>query len=82
MIRILFFASIRDRLGVAETSIDTVPATVGDLREQLAARGAEWADVLGTDNQVLAAVNQAMSGPDAGLADGDEVGFFPPVTGG
>jgi molybdopterin synthase sulfur carrier subunit len=82
MIRVLFFASVRDRLGVAEVTLDETPATVAALRETLAARGAEWAASLGPTRQVLAAVNQAMAGDDQPLADGDEVGFFPPVTGG
>ena len=82
MIRILFFASVRDRLGVGEESLEPTPENLGDLRQQLAARGEPWADVFGPDQQVLAAVNQTMARPDTPLGDGDEVGFFPPVTGG
>lgn len=86
MIRVLFFASVRDQLGVSETSVDpsdaTAPATVGELRAQLALRGPAWVEVLGADQQVLVAVNQVMASAESPLADGDEVGFFPPVTGG
>ncbi len=82
MIRILFFASVRDRLGVGEESLESTPDNLDDLRQQLAARGEPWVDVFGPDQQVLAAVNQTMAKPDTPLGDGDEVGFFPPVTGG
>jgi len=82
MIRVLFFASVRDRLGVADESLTETPANVAALRANLAARGAPWDEVLGADQRVLAAVNQTMATDDSPLSDGDEVGFFPPVTGG
>jgi molybdopterin synthase sulfur carrier subunit len=82
MIRVLFFASVRDRLDVAELEVADVPADVAALRQQLAAKGDAWAVVFGADRPVLAAVNQAMASADTPLSDGDEVGFFPPVTGG
>lgn len=82
MIRILFFASVRDRLGVAEETLENPPDTVAALRDLLAARGGPWGAVLGSEQRVLAAVNQEMADPDTSLTDGDEVGFFPPVTGG
>jgi molybdopterin synthase sulfur carrier subunit len=82
MIRVLFFASVRDRLGVAEERLADVPSSIATLREQLASRGSPWDAVLGPDQHVLAAVNQDMAGADAPISDGDEIGFFPPVTGG
>lgn len=82
MIRVLFFASVRDRLGVAEERLADVPADVATLRAQLAARGAPWDAVLGPDQPVLAAVNHGIAAADAPISDGDEIGFFPPVTGG
>lgn len=83
MIRVLFFASVRDRLGVAEETLESPPPdTVAALREFLAARGGPWGAVFGSEQRVLAAVNQEMANPETSLADGDEVGFFPPVTGG
>lgn len=80
MIRVLYFARLRDRLGVAEEQLETFPPTLGALREQLAARGGDWGEAF--SDRVLTAVNQEMAGPETPLADGDEVGFFPPVTGG
>lgn len=82
MIRVLYFASLRERLGQASESLDSPPATVAGLRGLLAARGGAWATAFADDQQVLVAVNQAMADGDTQLRDGDEVGFFPPVTGG
>ena len=82
-VRILFFAGLREALGTASESLalpDGV-GSVGALRELLAARGEPWA-VLATTKNLRAAVNQQMAGPDAPVQAGDEVAFFPPVTGG
>ena len=82
MIQLLYFASLRERLGHASERLAEHPATVGDLRAMLADRGGEWSSVFAGDQQVLVAVNQEMAVNEATLSDGDEVGFFPPVTGG
>lgn len=84
MIRVLFFASLRDRLGVAELDVRAEEAgeTVASLRLLLAGRGDAWADVLGAEARVLAAINQQMVDMGFTVEDGDEVAFFPPVTGG
>ncbi len=82
MIRILYFASLRERLQRADERFDTDATTVAALRAELAARGGAWAEVFAGDWRVLAAVNQQMAAADQALHDGDEVGFFPPVTGG
>ena len=83
-IRVLFFASLREKLGSGSEEIDT-PATVttvGALREHLRGRGGAWADVFAPTKAVRAAVNQSMVQPQAQIKAGDEVAFFPPVTGG
>lgn len=82
MIRVLYFASLRERLGRGDEAIAADTATVAELRAQLSARGGVWAEVFGPQQRVLAAVNQEMAGPDQVIQGGDEVGFFPPVTGG
>lgn len=84
MIRVLYFARFRE---VLETELESLELgdnidTVAALMRQLSARGGRWTDVFGSDLRVMVALNQEMTQPDARLADGDEVAFFPPVTGG
>ncbi|MBI4985551.1 MAG: molybdopterin converting factor subunit 1 [Rhodocyclales bacterium] len=82
MIKLLYFASLRETLGVAGEEIDASGCThVQELRAHLAARGGVW-NVFATSKSLRAAVNQAMAGADGAVKDGDEVAFFPPVTGG
>lgn len=83
MIKLLYFAGLRETLGVAseEIALPAAVATVAALRSHLAARGAPWS-VLATAASLRAAVNQTMVAADAAVGDGDEVAFFPPVTGG
>lgn len=79
---ILYFASLREALGTASETLEAgaLPATLGALREQLVARGGDWTVLAG--RSVRAAVNQEIAFPDTPLAAGDEIAFFPPVTGG
>lgn len=83
-IRILYFAWLRERLGRAEEEV-VLPEgvrSVGGLLAWLRARDPAHAEALGNERLVRAAVNQDFAGPEAPLAPGDEVAFFPPVTGG
>ena len=82
-VKILFFAGLREALGTGSESLalpDGV-GSVGALRDLLAARGEPWA-ALATTKNLRAAVNQQRVGLEAPLRPGDEVAFFPPVTGG
>ncbi len=82
-VRILYFAGLREALVLSSETVD-LPAdvtSVGALRDMLAQRGGACA-ALQTTRNLRFAVNQAMVGPDGPVADGDEVAFFPPVTGG
>ena len=83
-VRLLFFASLRERLGKAGEEVDVPPnvTTVGALREHLRSRGGAWAEVFAPTRAVRAAINQDMVQPAAAIKAGDEVAFFPPVTGG
>ena len=83
-VRILYFASIREKLGqdAEELDLPAGVATIAALRTHLRARGGPWADALAEGKLLRAAVNQDMAGPAAGIKAGDEVAFFPPVTGG
>lgn len=84
MIRVCYFASLREHVGLAEEPLDlpTGGTDVAGLRARLRARGGVWAEALAESRPVLCAVNQAMARADQTVADGDEVAFFPPVTGG
>jgi molybdopterin synthase sulfur carrier subunit len=81
-IQIKYFASLRESLGAGETLTLDPPLTVGQLRDQLIARGEPHADVLARGRALRAALNQTMCAETAELTPGAEVAFFPPVTGG
>ncbi|MEF8792747.1 molybdopterin converting factor subunit 1 [Thiohalorhabdus sp.] len=83
MIKVLYFAAIREKLGRGqeEVAVDGV-ANVADLLEHLRGRDDAHAEVLAEERRVLVAVNQEYANGARTLADGDEVALFPPVTGG
>ena len=83
-VKLLFFASLREQLGTPGEELD-LPSdvtTVAALREHLIQRGGAWGKAFGGKALVRAAVNQDMVQPSAPIQAGDEVAFFPPVTGG
>jgi molybdopterin synthase sulfur carrier subunit len=83
-LRVLYFAWLRERVGTAEETV-APPAgvvTVAALTEWLRTRSAGHAAALSTGRMLRCAVNQDFAGPDAPVRPGDEVAFFPPVTGG
>ena len=83
-VRLLFFASLRESLGTSGEEIELPPtvSTVGSLKEHLRSRGGVWANVFAPTRNVRAAINQDMAQIGASIKAGDEVAFFPPVTGG
>ena len=83
-LHLLYFARLREDLGCAEETFVLSPSvqTVQTLREALIARGAAWAKALDGARAVRVAVNQTMARADTPIKPGDEVAFFPPVTGG
>jgi molybdopterin synthase sulfur carrier subunit len=83
-LHLLYFARLREDLGCAEETFVLNPSlqTVQALREALIARGAAWAKALDGARAVRVAVNQTMARADTPIKAGDEVAFFPPVTGG
>ncbi len=84
MAKILYFASLAETLGTRSEQLELAAdcRKVTDLVETLRARGEPFASAFGGDNRILVAINQEMSEVDAGIADHDEIAFFPPVTGG
>ena len=83
-IRVRYFASVKESLGreVEEIDVPAAVATVAALRAHLRERGGAWAETLAESRRVTSAVNQDMAKPTAAIKAGDEVAFFPPVTGG
>ncbi|GAA5646510.1 MULTISPECIES: molybdopterin synthase sulfur carrier subunit [Vibrio] len=81
MITVLFFAQTRELVGTDQVQVEARFTTVDALREHLAAQEGKWSLALEA-GKLLAAVNQAIVPLDTKLNDGDEVAFFPPVTGG
>jgi len=81
-ITVKYFASIREALAQGSESLDTGAGTLGALRDELIARGSVYAESLARGKAVRMALNQVMVDESAALADGAEVAFFPPVTGG
>lgn len=82
MISLQLFARYREELGIEQQSLDWTPelSTLRALRDNLLSRGDTW-QVL-ADPRLMSALNQEMVSLDTPLRDGDEVAFFPPVTGG
>lgn len=84
MLHVLYFARLRETFGLDAERLD-LPAGVGDvaaLTAHLRARGEAWERELAPGRSWRVAVNQDMAGPDTPVSDGDEVAYFPPVTGG
>lgn len=77
-----YFASIREAIGCGAEAVDTQAATLAALRDELIARGGAHGESLARGKAVRVALNQVMSDESAALAEGAEVAFFPPVTGG
>ncbi|HNQ04669.1 MAG TPA: molybdopterin converting factor subunit 1 [Thiobacillaceae bacterium] len=82
-IRLLYFARLREVFGRDREALElSSPAALADLLAALRTRGGVWAEELAQGRAFRLAVNQDIAGPEAALADGDEVAIFPPVTGG
>lgn len=83
-VEVLYFAWLRERVGCTRESV-VLPADVRDIAGLIAllrARGGGYEAAFSLGRVVRAAVNQDFALPDTPVAAGDEVAFFPPVTGG
>ncbi|MBD1559712.1 molybdopterin synthase sulfur carrier subunit [Vibrio sp. S9_S30] len=81
MIKVLFFAQTRELIGVDELELEATFETAEALRSHLETKGDKWALAL-ESGKLLVAINQTLCPLDSPLNSGDEVAFFPPVTGG
>jgi len=82
--KLLYFAWLREKAGLSQEEVtppDTV-ATVADLVEWQVGRGGGYREAFSDEAMVRVAVNQEYVGFDHPVAAGDEIAFFPPVTGG
>lgn len=84
MIRILYFAQVREQLGRGEEHVELPEGvkTLGGLLDHLACLGEAYRDALAERAALRFAVNQDHADESAMVAEGDEVAIFPPVTGG
>ncbi len=81
MNKIIFFAQIRETIGVSQIELDVNMLSVEALITQLSHRGDNWSLAL-SEHTILCAVNQSLVDHHYIIQSGDEIAFFPPVTGG
>lgn len=84
MIKVLYFARLKESLKYSIEELE-LPADVRDiaaLKRHLASRGGVWQELFAGKQLVRGAINHALVADQALINDGDEVAFFPPVTGG
>lgn len=84
MVTLLYFASLRENLGCAreEVALPGGTPTVASLVEGLRSRDGRWSEAFSPGRNWRVAVNQQMANAATALKPGDEIAFFPPVTGG
>ncbi len=82
MMDVLYFAWVRERIGLPKESIDTDAATVADLVEELRGREDRYAAAFADLSALRVALDQELGDFDAPLAGVREIAFFPPMTGG
>lgn len=82
MIDVLYFAWVRERIGLPREQVDTKAATVADLVAELSAREARYAAAFADQGALRVALDQELADFGASLENVREVAFFPPMTGG
>ena len=81
-VAVRYFASVREALGAGEEVEIGAGTEIAALRDALIARGGRHGEALGRQRVLRSARNRVLSPDSTPLGDGDEVGFFPPLTGG
>lgn len=79
---VLYFAWVRERIGIPKEKVDTNATTVAELVDELCAREERYAAAFADLSALRVAVDQELTDFDAPLAGAREVAFFPPMTGG
>ncbi|PSL18881.1 molybdopterin converting factor subunit 1 [Shimia abyssi] len=79
---VLYFAWVRERIGLPKEAVETEAATVSELVEELKAREERYAVAFGDLSALRVAVDQELTDFDASIRGAREVAFFPPMTGG
>lgn len=82
MIDVLYFAWVRERIGLPKEQVETAAATVADLVEELKAREERYVAAFADLSALRVALDQDLAEFDAPLEGVREVAFFPPMTGG
>ncbi|WP_050525937.1 molybdopterin converting factor subunit 1 [Pseudorhodobacter aquimaris] len=82
MIELLYFAWVRERIGLPREKLETNAATVAELVAELCAREERYAAAFADLTSLRVALDQELADFDAPLAGVREVAFFPPMTGG
>ena len=84
MITVLYFARLKESLNYSTEDMELPEGvkTIAQLKTHLAKRGEAWANLFNGKQTIRAAINHALVDNEAAVKDGDEVAFFPPVTGG
>ncbi|APX91112.1 molybdopterin converting factor subunit 1 [Brevirhabdus pacifica] len=79
---VMYFAWVRERIGLPRETVETTATTVAELVEELKAREERYAMAFSDISALRVAVDQELTDFDAPLARAREVAFFPPMTGG
>ncbi|WP_386693021.1 MULTISPECIES: molybdopterin synthase sulfur carrier subunit [unclassified Lonepinella] len=81
MLKVLFFAQTRELIGIEQLELKAEFDTAESLRQHLVKQGDKWALAL-QKGRLLVAINQTLLPLESTIKSGDEIAFFPPVTGG
>ncbi len=82
MMNVMYFAWVRERVGVPSEAVETTAITVADLVQELSAREERYAAAFADVSALRVAIDQELAEFSSPLAGAKEVAFFPPMTGG
>ncbi len=82
MIDVLYFAWVRERIGIPRETVDSRASTISELVEELRGRDDRYRTALADLESLRFAVDQELAELETGIVEADEVAIFPPMTGG